>query len=189
VEPTHAALDPTDLWPRVRIDVSSAARRLIVGDRGRTHHAMVDGVGSVDIGHVLFDAEWHPAPRAPVAPAPIDAPDRVGRRLPDWLPPAIATPIARTAIDAARHPHRLIQAGEAAVAVGEMVWQGEIVPARPSTLLNVSIGTSRRFASVVFELGEVKEVKKALGGTVNDVVLAVAAGALRRLLQCRGRGA
>ena len=63
-------------------------------------------------------------PASPVAPAPVDVPDRVGLHLPDWLAPAIATQIARTAIDA-RHPRRLIQAGEAAVAVGETVWQGE----------------------------------------------------------------
>lgn len=151
----------------------------------KTHHAMVDGVASVDIGHILLDAEPHPAPRAPAEPSPTDVPDRDSLHLPDWLPSAIAAQIARTAIDAARHPRRLIRAGEATLAMSEMVWQDEIMAARHSSL-NVPIGTTRRFASVVFELAQIKQVKQTLGGTVNDVVLAVAAGALRRLLQHRG---
>src|SRR5450631_788294 len=60
----------------------------------------------------------------------------------------------------------------------------EIIASRQSTL-NVEIGTTRRFASVPFDLAEVKEIKAALGGTINDVVLAVAAGALRKLLEHR----
>jgi diacylglycerol O-acyltransferase / wax synthase len=151
----------------------------------KTHHAMVDGVASIDIGHILFDAEPHPAPRTLAKPPTTNELDRSGLHLPDWLPSRVAAQIARVAIDAARHPRQLMHAGEAAVAMGEMVWQGEIMAARRSTL-NVPIGTTRRFASVVFELAQIREVKLVLGGTVNDVVLAIAAGALRRLLQHRG---
>jgi diacylglycerol O-acyltransferase len=97
----------------------------------------------------------------------------------------IAARIARAAIDSALHPGRLIHAGEAAVAMSEVLWQDEVTGSRNSTL-NVPISTTRRFASVAFELSEVKEVKRALGGTVNDVVLAVATAALRRLLAHRG---
>jgi diacylglycerol O-acyltransferase / wax synthase len=50
----------------------------------------------------------------------------------------------------------------------------------------VPIGASRSFASVRFDLADVKAVKRGLGGTVNDVVLTVATGALRRLLEHRG---
>jgi WS/DGAT/MGAT family acyltransferase len=147
----------------------------------KTHHAMVDGVGSMDIGHILLDVEPNPEPRPAV---PEDAPrNGNGTGSPDLIPLAIGA--AREAIDLALHPKRLIKAGEAAVAAGEFIWQDEIQAARPSTL-NVPIGSTRRFVSVPFELDAVKHICRELGGTVNDVVLAVAAGALRDLLWSRG---
>ena len=151
----------------------------------KTHHAMVDGVGSVDIGHILLDAEPHPAPWAPAEPPTATALDERGVHLPDWLPPVIAARIARAAIDTARHPRQVLRAGEAALAMSEVLWEDEVTGARQSTL-NVPIGTTRRFTSVAFDLAEVKEIKRVLGGTVNDVILAVASGALRRLLEHRG---
>ena len=53
-------------------------------------------------------------------------------------------------------------------------------PAPPSPL-NVEIGSHRRVAFVPTKLDDFKAVKNAFGGTVNDVVLAVTAGALRHL--------
>ena len=151
----------------------------------KTHHAMTDGVGSVDIGHILLDAEPDPGPRTPAKLPQQPSGARSAPHLPGWLPPVITARIARAAIDTALHPGRLIHAGEAAVAMSEVLWQDEVTGARNS-MLNVPISTTRRFASVAFDLSEVKEVKRALGGTVNDVVLALATGALRRLLAHRG---
>jgi diacylglycerol O-acyltransferase len=170
------------LWEMTLVDGLEDGRWMIAT---KTHHAMIDGVGSIDIGHILLDAEPHPGARAPAEPSTPNGPNGSGPHLSDWLPPVMAARIARAGIDAARHPRQLVHAGQAAVAMSEMIWQDEIMAARPSTL-NVPIGTARRFASVGFELAQVKEVKCALGGTVNDVVLAVAAGAFRRLLQHRG---
>jgi len=65
------------------------------------------------------------------------------------------------------------------------VWAG-LNPA-PETPLNVPIGPHRRFVSVDSRLDDFKRVKNAFGGTVNDVVLAVVAGALRTFLISRGR--
>jgi WS/DGAT/MGAT family acyltransferase len=56
----------------------------------------------------------------------------------------------------------------------------------PRTPLNVPIGPHRRFENVRASLDDFKTIKNALGGTVNDVVLTVVAGALRRFLQHRG---
>jgi diacylglycerol O-acyltransferase / wax synthase len=169
------------LWEMTLVDGLEDGRWMLAT---KTHHAMVDGVGSVDIGHILLDADPHAGPRAHAEP-PTDGPsDRSGPHLPEWLPPVIGARIARAAIGTARHPRQLIHAGEAAVAMGEMVWQDEITAARQSTL-NVPIGTTRRFESVMFQLTEVKEVKHTLGGTVNDVILAIVTGALRRLMQHR----
>jgi len=155
----------------------------------KTHHAMVDGVGSVDIGHILLDLEPDPVPRAPIRSAKTPRAHGSGHQLaphlPGWLTPSLAARAARTALDAARHPSRILHAGEAAAAMGEVLWKDEILAARPSSL-NVPIGTTRRFGAVALPLDEVKQVKDDLGGTVNDVVLAVATGALRRLLEHRG---
>ncbi len=55
--------------------------------------------------------------------------------------------------------------------------------ALPHSSLNVEIGAGRRLAEVAVPLDELKEVNRELGGTVNDVVLAASAGAIRRLLE------
>ena len=150
----------------------------------KTHHALVDGVASVDVGHVLLDAERRPASPAADTHTAADS-SAGGTPLPGWLSPRIPARLARATIHTALHPRRLIRAGEAAVAMSEVLWQDEVTPSRHSSL-NVPISTSRRFASVPFALAEVKEIKGELGGTVNDVVLAVSTGALRRLLDGRG---
>ncbi|MEZ0350092.1 wax ester/triacylglycerol synthase family O-acyltransferase [Mycobacterium sp. pR1184] len=54
--------------------------------------------------------------------------------------------------------------------------------AAPSTFLNHVVSPQRRFASVTLPLAEVKATAKALGSTVNDMVLAIATGGLRMLL-------
>jgi WS/DGAT/MGAT family acyltransferase len=56
----------------------------------------------------------------------------------------------------------------------------------PEVPLNVPIGPHRRIESVSASLDDFKKVKKAFGGTVNDVVLAVVAGAMRNWLHSRG---
>jgi WS/DGAT/MGAT family acyltransferase len=58
--------------------------------------------------------------------------------------------------------------------------------AAPSTPLNVDIGPHRRYDWVRTDLTELKAIKDRLGGTVNDVVVAVVTGALRRFLEHRG---
>jgi WS/DGAT/MGAT family acyltransferase len=89
-------------------------------------------------------------------------------------------------VDALAHPERaLSRAREAAEGVGEIIWAG-LNPA-PETPLNVPIGPHRRFVAVAEQLDDFKEVKNAFGGTVNDVVLAIVAGALRSFLISRGR--
>ena len=94
--------------------------------------------------------------------------------------------IAEGAVDALAHPERaLSRARDAAEGVGEIVWAG-LNPA-PETPLNVPIGPHRRFVSVTNDLADFKVVKDAFGGTVNDVVLAVVAGALRSFMISRGR--
>jgi WS/DGAT/MGAT family acyltransferase len=172
------------LWEMTLVDGLQAGHWMLAT---KTHHAMVDGVGSVDIGHILLDVDSDPAPRhAPNGRWSDGAEDRPSR-LRGWLPSALdaAHDMLDTTVGTALHPRRLLKAGQATAAMGRVLWQDEVLGARPSTM-NVRIGSTRRFMSVPFRLSEVKQVKQGLGGTVNDVVLATCAGALRTLLEHRG---
>ena len=83
-----------------------------------------------------------------------------------------------------RGPRRIAEAAiDAAEAAGAFARAGFAAPHSP---FNVPIGPYRRFATVRTELDELKRIKNAAGGTVNDVVLAAVAGALGRYL--RGHG-
>ena len=154
----------------------------------KTHHVMIDGVAGIDIATVLFDASAEP-PRGDGAESP-------------WLPrpePSQAELVAEGVKDAVRTPvdiaGRLLGAAqapgdtarsalEAAEAVGEVAWAG-LNPA-PETPLNVAIGPHRRIHWVKSRLDDFKAIKNVLGGTVNDVVITVVSGALRRWLRSRG---
>ena len=65
-----------------------------------------------------------------------------------------------------------------------MAWAG-LQPAPPS-IFNVPIGPHRRFTWVRGDLNQFKAIKNELGGTVNDVVLAVVSGALGRYMRLHG---
>src|SRR5437763_1575954 len=93
--------------------------------------------------------------------------------------------VGRRALEAAERPERTAERiREAAEGLGEVVW-ANLNPA-PETPLNVPIGSHRRVWWTQTELGEFKAIKNSLGGTVNDVVLAVVSGALARWLRTRG---
>ena len=99
----------------------------------------------------------------------------------------IRTPgdIASGLFKAARDPAATVRAArEAAEGIGEIVWAG-LNPA-PETPLNVPIGPHRRVWWTRSSLADFKAIKDAVGGTVNDVVLAVVSGALGRWLRTRG---
>ena len=93
--------------------------------------------------------------------------------------------LAGRALGAAQRPgDTLERVREAAEGIGEVVWAG-LNPA-PDVPLNTKIGPHRRIWWVESRLADFKEIKNALGGTVNDAVLTVVAGALGRWLRDRG---
>ena len=154
----------------------------------KTHHALVDGVAGMDLATVLFDLE--PVPPAlphegePWVPQPEPSATSMATR---GIKGLVQLPfeLAGRAIGAATKPTASLHAAREAVeGVAEVAWAG-LNPA-PETPLNVPIGPHRRFAMVRCELSDFKLVKNAFGGTVNDVVLATVAGALRTWLQSRG---
>jgi len=154
----------------------------------KTHHSLVDGVSGVDLATVLFDAQPTPAP----APTELDAWQPRPEPSPAELVLAgmraaanvTASILTRGAAASLRPTRSLARLRDAAEGVGEIVWAG-LNPA-PLTPLNVDIGPHRRYAVVRQQLSDYKQVKDALGGTVNDVVLTVVSGALARWLRARG---
>jgi diacylglycerol O-acyltransferase len=185
------------LWEMVVVDGLSGGRWAIAS---KTHHCMVDGVGSVDIGHFVVDTEPQPgpAPRPASPPSPpgapaVPQPGSIGgaasalAALPGRAA-RVSAGAAKTAagllggaFGVARHPERGRDALRRSRALADVIVQDELIAA-PRTSLNVPIGAKRRLAVMRAPLDELKEVKRSLGGTVNDVVLAVAAGGIRRLL-------
>jgi diacylglycerol O-acyltransferase / wax synthase len=164
----------------------------LAGDRfallSKTHHALVDGVSGVDIATVLFDASEEPMPVAPPeqdwVPRPLPSSAQL---LADALLERVTVPaeIVRGVRAALRGPRHV--AGRVVRTVGGVsaMARAGLQPAPPSPL-NVRIGPHRRFTWVEGDLDRFKAVKNALGGTVNDVVLASVAGALGRYLRVHG---
>jgi WS/DGAT/MGAT family acyltransferase len=154
---------------------------------GKSHHCLVDGVSGVDITTVLFDVEEDPAP-PPQAPEPWipEPPPSEAQLLAEALVERAVSPAEglRLARRALRGPRRALRRlSESAAAAGAFAWAGM---AAPDTPFNVPIGPHRRFAWVRTSLPDLKRVKNAFGGTVNDVVLAVVTGGLGRYLRARG---
>jgi diacylglycerol O-acyltransferase / wax synthase len=152
----------------------------------KTHHAMVDGISAMDIGTLILDAS------------------RTPREIPDdtWIPrrePSAVRLVSDALLDTVRRPTQVIDTVRAELAdvraVGDRLITaatGIAAAARtslrpaPESPLNASIGEQRRFGMAATELDDYKRVRKVHGGTVNDVVLATVAGALRVWLLTRG---
>jgi WS/DGAT/MGAT family acyltransferase len=146
----------------------------------KTHHALVDGISGVDIATVLFDKSPDPAPVVPPAEDWVPRPLPSGAKLlADAMLERATVPaeIARGISAVLRGPRRIASRSlEMAAGLGAFA-AGGFEPA-PSSPFNVPIGPHRRFTWVRRDLRDFKAVKNALGGTVNDVVLATVTGAL-----------
>ena len=166
------------LWEMVLLDGLAGGRWALAT---KTHHCLVDGMGSVDVGRVLLDAEPRPPRRRPPAhwTIAVSRPDHdiLSRLYPDLLLKG-----ARAGAGLILHP---ADALTRAAAVADLAIHEQLMAA-PRTTLNGPLGATRGYAAVRFGLDDLKAIKNELGGTVNDVVLSISAGALRRLLLARG---
>ena len=152
----------------------------------KTHHSLVDGVSGVDVTTVLFDTSPTPTPVAAESWTPEVEPSGA-TLIAEGVKGIVTTPVrlARRALHAARRPSETAaELREAAEGLGGIAWK--LINPPPPTPLNVPIGPHRRVLWLRLELDELKAIKNALGGTVNDVFLAVVSGALGRTLRRRG---
>jgi diacylglycerol O-acyltransferase / wax synthase len=151
----------------------------------KTHHSLVDGISGTDIMSVLLDPspeppvierdDWHPGVEPSSDQLMVEA---LRERM--TSPSEVMRSVQSAAGDPATFPGRLIGSLRA---VGEWLGSGF---AAPASSLNRPIGPHRRFETVNVPLDDLKRIKNAFGGTVNDVVLTVVSGGLRRLLMGRG---
>jgi WS/DGAT/MGAT family acyltransferase len=152
----------------------------------KTHHCMIDGVSSAEMLSETMGTSPDgtlPEPH-PFVPRPAPSPSHllraeVGRRVDESLS------LVRSVGRALGRPSESVRGlRDSTEAVAEAVRAG-LRPAS-ATPLNCAIGPHRRFDWLRMPLEEIKEIKNELGGTINDVVLALASGALRRFLVGRG---
>jgi WS/DGAT/MGAT family acyltransferase len=194
------------LWEMVVLELADGRWALVT----KTHHCMIDGVGSVDMAATLLDAE--PRSRAASSGAtngsggPRTASILERNPMRPSIVQSVASMVSRPALamgqagvraaqaglgaaewlaGMAAHPSRAREALHRSRALAEMVVRDEVIAA-PECSLNRPISGKRQLAVLSAELDELKRIKNRLGGTVNDVVLAASAGGLRRLLQERG---
>jgi WS/DGAT/MGAT family acyltransferase len=149
----------------------------------KVHHCMVDGVSATDLMTVMFedtppsDPEhaWTPEPEPSGAELVLRT---LGRQASS---PSEQLRVVRAA---ARRPRAsLAKAGD--LVRGMTSTAGLLRPLGSSSLVG-PVGPHRTWSTASVHLSDVKTIRASLGGTVNDVVLAIASGGLRELLISRG---
>jgi diacylglycerol O-acyltransferase / wax synthase len=157
-----------------------------IGIVGKAHHSMVDGIAAVELVSLLLDPEPDASPPAPdqwrAQPEPTGAELLVRASVArTWE----RLRFARRAIGAVSSPRQLrTLAGTARL--GARALADAARPARGSAALNAPISPRRHLGTVERPLEDLKQIKAAFGTTVNDVVLAACAGAVRRHLDALG---
>ena len=171
------------LWEMYVVEGLEGGRVALIN---KTHQALVDRMGAVDVAAAILDLARSPRtlPDQPWIPTP--APSDV-----DLVVDAVADVAARPseALEALRLATVdlrtvLVRVGDAAGSAFEVA-RRTVRPA-PRSVLNQPTGGQRRFAGVAGDLQQFKDIRKAHSGTVNDVILTVLTGALRNWLLSRG---
>ena len=171
------------LWEMYLVEGLSDNRFAIIS---KTHHAMIDGMGAVDIGQVILDT----------SPDPRERPQDTWRPSPE---PSWAELVAGAVAETVRRPAAVVDtirgglselssaAGKVLDAAGGLLAAAtSAARAAPESPLNAVIGEHRRYAMLTLDLDDHRRIRKAHDATVNDVVLATVAGALRAWLLTRG---
>jgi WS/DGAT/MGAT family acyltransferase len=183
------ASTPLDLsrppWQLHLIENHGEGSALVV----RSHHAIGDGVALVQVMLSLTDTD----PKAPWPTAELqnrdleEAPQRPVR---SGLKAAHrSTNAVRQGASVLGHPPALRALGDLVKNAAADIGRFLVSEADPDTALRGELGLNKRIAwSGGVRLADIKAIREALGGTVNDVMLSVVAGSLRRYLEARGEG-
>jgi diacylglycerol O-acyltransferase len=152
----------------------------------KTHHALVDGVSGTDLLTVVMDlsqdaerpvgpAEWIPAP----TPSGLDL-------IVDALAGVLVSPYELVRAARAHTRTVLRMARDAAEVASGLVAMGGLARPTPHSSLNGPLGPHRRYAWASTSVEDIKTVRREIGGSFNDVVLACITNGFRELLLSRG---
>lgn len=171
------------LWEMWVIDGLDEDRFAVIT---KVHHCMTDGVGSLELMANLLTAD----PIRDIEPAPAWLPRPAPNRrelLRDALRRRADSPfeIARGLWRAAQDPGGTWSRTRE---TAQGIWEARSYTTHPAseTPLNQPLGPHRRFDWLEMDLAALKEVKRRVGGTVNDVALATMTGGFGRFLELRG---
>ncbi|MEH3054770.1 MAG: wax ester/triacylglycerol synthase family O-acyltransferase [Patulibacter minatonensis] len=153
----------------------------------KTHHALIDGISGVDLATVLctLDPEMPEEPKlGPWSPQTTPtATELMGRSVRGTAKELISA--ATGAVRAVQQPEQAARrARDVARGIGSLAW-ASLAPA-PSSPLNQLAGPHRRYRGVQTDLTDLRLIKNTFGGSINDVVVTVVTGALRKWLVSRG---
>lgn len=171
------------LWEMWICENTQDAQFAIVG---KSHHCMVDGLAAVQLASMLLDPSPESAACEPDAWCAAAEP-RVERLLARGVRDLLAQQLEmlRWPLRAAAAPGLAArQTGVGALRITRAM--SNLLRAAPSSVLNEQLSPLRRLAWAQCPLAHLQTIKRAHGTTVNDVVLAVVAGAMRTYLMRRG---
>ncbi|MDG3011118.1 wax ester/triacylglycerol synthase family O-acyltransferase [Rhodococcus sp. D2-41] len=156
----------------------------------KMHHALADGVSAMRLLHRALTTDpsrrdmptpWEPAQaHAPAGDAGTGSGDATSWQAPDLL--VLSGAAVRMARDVAGEVAGLVPALAETVDRAVNHRGGALTLAAPESVFNVPVGSARRFAAGSWPLERLRLVAKHADATINDVVMAMCAGALRRYL-------
>jgi WS/DGAT/MGAT family acyltransferase len=171
------------LWKLVLLQGHASGNTHMVA---MVHHAMVDGVSGVELQMVLHDLTPNAEPPSPPGPwQPEPSPDQV-TLLQDAVRDRL-TELARLWTAEVFRPFRPEEAARRMQRVTNAITSSMpyVMQPAPRVPFNGPISGRRHFAWVELSFAEIRAIRSVLGGTINDVVLAVLAGGLGRYLRAR----
>ena len=154
----------------------------------KVHHASLDGAAGVQLANALLDPTLEPRRIAPPRRRPLEATPTRGQLVGAALHNNAGqyARLLRHLPELARVVGAFADAGLGATADSDPAGARRRRTLSPRTLFNVAVTSERSFATASISLAEVKAIAERHQATVNDVVLALASGALRRYLARHG---
>lgn len=151
----------------------------------KTHHALVDGVSGTDLLAVIMDLSPDAPRPAPSAWRPRPEPSGLELMV-DALENIVRSPYEQ--VRAARAQTRALRrlAGTVVQTASGFLSLGGLARPTQRSSLNGPLGPHRRYAWASTSVDDIKRVRRDLGGTFNDVVLACITNGFRELLLSRG---
>lgn len=156
----------------------------------KSHQALVNGMGAVEISHVIADRNRRPTESVEDIWVPARDPGSVELLLGaigDWAtrPQAQLTAVRSGIVDLATNSGKVVDAGRRMFDVARTLARGSA----PRSPLNTTVSRSRRYTVAIGRLDDYRTIRSRYNCDVNDVVLAVVTGALRNWLSSRGEAA